>query len=199
MISRVYLLWKRVADICLAVLLILTLFPLLLVCPLLSFWEIRLFPIYCSTRVGIHGKRFTMYKIRSMTRSTNASLYSFANDTRIPYFCRIMREFSLDELPQLINILKGDMSFVGPRPCCVGEIETELGDNIDFASFRNLVKPGLTGLSQVNGRSSLKWKDKLYFDRLYIEELKRHPFKTDLRIIGLTFSALMRREVYDTY
>ncbi len=123
--------------------------------------------IFRQERAGKDGKSFIFYKFRTMKKEVEpyAPSPKNAEDARLTKIGRFLREFSLDELPQLYNILKGDMSFVGPRPLYV----TQIKEWNDRQKKRLLVKPGLTGLAQIKGRAELTQEDKLEFDAQYVE------------------------------
>lgn len=125
-------------------------------------------------RLGKDKKIFNLYKFRSMiigAQSIGTGLYSYADDKRITRFGRFIRKTSLDEIPQLYNILNGEMSFVGPRPSVVGELEDEK-DLPDYTDERFKIKPGLTGWAQIHGRDNLSWAEKIAYD----VEFVRAPF-----------------------
>ena len=150
-------------------------------------------------RVGINGNVFRMIKFRSMVVDAEAqlaelktqrrdagndTLFKMKHDPRITKVGRIIRRYSLDELPQLINVLKGDMSLVGPRPPLMGEVATYHRE----ARLRLLVRPGMTGLWQVSGRSSLSWEDTVRLDTYYVENWS---LTSDLVILWKTAKAVL--------
>jgi putative undecaprenyl-phosphate N-acetylgalactosaminyl 1-phosphatetransferase len=141
-------------------------------------------PIYTQERVGLNGRRFKIYKLRSMFADAekNGPKWASENDERITKIGRLIRKIRIDELPQLINILKGDMSFIGPRPERPELIEIFLKDIPDF-NDRLLVKPGITGWAQVQGGYSLTPKEKLIYDKYYI---KNRGLKLDFLILVKT-------------
>lgn len=143
-----------------------------------------------------NGKVFKMLKFRSMVvdaEHTGAGLFNYENDPRVTRIGRHLRDNSLDELPQLINIFKGDMSIVGPRPCVV----YELGDfdtlNKKYKK-RFTVKAGLTGLAQVKGRNNITWDKKVEYDNEYVDLFSRWGIFVDLKIIAETMMKLFHRE-----
>ena len=143
---------------------------------------------YCAERVGRGERLFRQYKLRTMRVGADAAGFRTASsDPRITPLGRIMREASLDELPQLWNVLKGDMSMVGPRPAAVGQLD-------DYTEhervLRSRLRPGLTGLAQVSGRSSLGPEEATKLDLWYVEHA---GVVTDLRILGRTARAVLRR------
>ncbi len=128
---------------------------------------------FIQPRLGRNKRIFHLYKFRSMilnAQNLGTGLNSYADDPRITYFGNFLRKTSLDELPQLINVIRGEMSFVGPRPAVVGELELEkdLPDQIDL---RFTVLPGLTGWAQIHGRDNLTWSEKANLD-IYFVKLK---------------------------
>lgn len=157
--------------------------------------------LYVQERIGREGKPFRMYKFRSMHTGTDAQLhllleeqgtsdkplFKVANDPRITGVGRILRRFSIDELPQLLNVLKGDMSLVGPRPQQAAEVEL-----YDAAAHRRLhVRPGMTGLWQVSGRSDLSWEEAIRLDTSYVENWS---MTGDLIILWRTVRAVFQSE-----
>lgn len=143
--------------------------------------------IFKQERPGKNGKIFKMYKFRSMSdkRDDNGNL--LPDKQRLNKFGRILRSTSLDELPEFFNILKGDMSFVGPRPLLVKYLE----HYNSFENRRHEVRPGLTGLAQASGRAALSWKDKFIKDVEYVDNV---TFIMDLKIIFMTIIKVFKRE-----
>ncbi len=141
---------------------------------------------FLQPRVGKNMKTFNLIKFRSMVigaQNIGTGLYSFSDDNRITPFGKFLRTTSLDELPQLLNIIYGEMSFIGPRPAVVGELELEsnLPDNF-YLRFN--VKPGLTGWAQIHGRDNLNWTQKIQYD---IEYINTKGIKKFLKIIYIIF------------
>ncbi|MEE0875932.1 MAG: sugar transferase [Fibrobacteraceae bacterium] len=156
--------------------------------------------IFKQTRVGQHGKLFTMYKFRSMyvdaeerkkalehLNETSGPTFKMKNDPRIYPMGRILRKFSLDELPQLFNILRGDMSIVGPRP----PIPAETATYSPWHNMRLAVKPGLTCIWQVSGRSNISFEDWMRLDNQYIQQAS---IKNDISLIAKTFKVVFKGE-----
>jgi exopolysaccharide biosynthesis polyprenyl glycosylphosphotransferase len=154
--------------------------------------------LFRQTRVGVDGREFTMYKFRSMVVDAearredllslsdgNGVLFKMRNDPRVTPVGRVIRRLSIDELPQLINVVKGDMSLVGPRP----PLPEEVAGYTDDATRRLKVRPGLTGLWQVSGRSNLSWEESLRLDLRYTDNWS---LTLDLQILWRTFRAIMR-------
>ena len=161
---------KRFINIILCILLII---PALRICIISSFFiilETTGNPLYIQERVGLNGSRFRIYKLRSMYSDAEKDGCKWAtkDDVRITKVGHFIRKTRIDELPQLLNILKGDMAFIGPRPERPEFIEKFLQDIPDF-NDRIVIKPGITGWAQVNGGYELTPKEKLAFDKYYIE------------------------------
>ncbi len=187
---------KRIFDIVSASLLSLFLIPLWLV---VAIWikidsEGPIF--YTQKRRTKDGKVFNMLKFRSMVvnaEQMDAGLFNYENDPRVTKAGRFLRNTSIDELPQLFNIIKGDMSVVGPRPCVV----YELGD---FETLNNRykkrfsVKAGLTGLAQVKGRNDIKWDEKVGYDDEYVDEFSRLGILIDIKILVLSVIKVFKKE-----
>jgi lipopolysaccharide/colanic/teichoic acid biosynthesis glycosyltransferase len=137
---------------------------------------------FVQNRLGKNKKVFKLIKFRSMilnAQNIGTGLYSYSDDERITSFGKLIRSTSLDELPQLINILKGDMSFIGPRPAVVGELEQESNLPANF-ELRFSIKPGLTGWAQIHGRDNLTWEKKVFYD---IEFIQTKGLKKFLNIV----------------
>jgi len=144
-------------------------------------------PIYTQTRAGRDGERFQIYKLRTMVKGaefTGAGLAIQEGDDRITRMGRFLRRYSLDELPNLWNVLKGDMSIVGPRPTLPVQVE----QYSDRQRGRLAVKPGLTGWAQINGRASLPWTERIELDLWYVEH---RTLALDLRIIARTIGMVL--------
>lgn len=153
--------------------------------------ELRVNPIYTQKRVGLNGRIFKIYKLRSMyiDAEKDGPKWASENDERITKVGRIIRKTRIDELPQLVNILKRDMSIIGPRPERP-ELIKEFLKNIPDFNDRLLVKPGITGWAQVNGGYSLTPKEKLEFDKYYIQN---RGFKLDSLILLKTIMVIFTR------
>lgn len=169
-----YKLVKRILDIILSLLFIILLSPVFLIIWIILFMTLKKEIIFKQKREGKNKKTFIMYKFRTMI---NNNLLS--DKDRITKFGRILRNTSLDELPQLFNILKGDMSIIGPRPFIVGE---KLPDDV-IDSVRYTVRPGMTGYAQIHGKRKVSHKKKLEYDVWYSKNLS---FKLDVKILVLT-------------
>lgn len=184
---------KRITDIIISISMLVFLFPLMVLLVLLVRLESRGPALYKQVRVGQKGVHFVIWKFRSMKKDAEKGMgaqWAVKNDSRVTYMGLIMRKTRLDELPQLWNILKGEMSFIGPRPERP-EFTNELRKKIQFYDFRHLVKPGLTGWAQVMypyGSSVEDAIEKLQFDLFYI---KNYSFARDIEIILKTISVVL--------
>lgn len=165
--------------------------PICILACIAIYVELRVNPIYTQKRVGLNGRVFKIYKLRSMyiDAEKDGPKWASENDERITKVGRIIRKTRIDELPQLVNILKRDMSFIGPRPERPEFIKEFIKYIPDF-NDRLLVKPGITGWAQVNGGYSLTPKEKLEFDKYYI---KNRGFKLDLLILIKTIIVIFTR------
>lgn len=177
---------KRGLDIVAATAGLVVLSPVLLVVAVLVRAKLGSPVIYKQKRPGLNGEIFTLYKFRSMLDTTGADGQPLSNADRLTPFGKALRSTSLDELPELWNILRGEMSFVGPRPLLVEYLELYS----DEEKKRHSVRPGLTGLAQVNGRNALSWKDKFALDVDYVKDVSA---TSDLRILVSTLKTVVRR------
>lgn len=151
--------------------------------------------IYKSERVGKNEKPFIMYKIRTMKinspdiKNEDGTTFSSENDPRVTAVGRFLRKFSLDELPQIFNVLFGQMSIIGPRPDMFNELIVYDKNGYDRTRF--LLKPGITGYAQVKGRNAISWDDKNKYDVYYVENIS---FILDVKIFFLTFVKVLKSE-----
>ena len=143
--------------------------------------------LFRQQRPGLHGAPFTLYKLRTMRETVGADGRPLPDAERLTRLGRFLRRASLDELPELLNVLRGEMSLVGPRPLLMDY----LGRYTPRQARRHAVKPGLTGLAQVSGRNALSWEEKFDLDLHYVE---RRTLWLDLRILACTPAAVLRRE-----
>lgn len=178
---------KRVFDLILSLLAIIVLSPVFLILFILIRIILGSPVIFKQKRPGFNEKIFTMYKFRTMTDKRDEHGEWLPDSQRITKFGKILRTTSLDELPGLFNILKGEMSFVGPRPLSI----KYLPYYNEFEKNRHSVRPGLTGLSQVNGRNEAIWEQRFAYDIEYIENIS---FIYDLKIIFKTVFVVLKRE-----
>lgn len=183
-----YLKVKRVLDTMLAALALVILSPLLVVIAIFIKIDSSGPVFFKQARRTRNGAIFNMYKFRSMVVDAEymgAGLFNYENDPRVTRVGRFLRNTSLDELPQLLNVIRGEMALVGPRPC----VSYELGDyetlNARYKK-RFRVLPGITGLAQITGRNELPWDEKVNYDNLYIDQLSRKGILLDIGIICRT-------------
>lgn len=178
---------KRLFDILLSLSVLLCLAPVMVITALLIAVKLGRPVIFKQKRPGIRGEVFEMYKFRSMTEEKDDNGELLSDDQRLPRFGKLLRSSSLDELPELLNILKGDMSLVGPRPLLVEYLP--LYDNEQ--AKRHNVKPGITGWAQVNGRNAISWEEKFKLDVWYVEN---QSFLLDIKILFLTVLKVFKRD-----
>ena len=143
--------------------------------------------IFKQQRPGLNGKVFMMYKFRSMTDARDKDGKLLSDEERLPKFGKLLRATSLDEIPEFFNILKGDMSLVGPRPLLVQYLERYN----ERQARRHEVRPGITGWAQVNGRNAISWEQKFEYDVEYVEKCS---FLLDMKIIFMTIKKIFIRE-----
>ncbi|HEY2317601.1 MAG TPA: sugar transferase [Solirubrobacteraceae bacterium] len=173
---------KRAIDIAISLPLVLLTAPLVAILALAVRLESPGDPIYRQTRVGKDGALFDIYKLRTMVHGaefTGAGLAIAAGDSRITRLGALLRRYSLDELPNLWNVLRGEMSIVGPRPTLKGQVD----QYTPRQRGRLAVKPGITGWAQINGRASLPWPERIELDLWYVEH---RSVALDLRILART-------------
>ncbi len=178
---------KRLLDIVLAGLALLLLSPLMLIVAILVRCTLGAPVIFCQERPGKNEKIFRLYKFRTMTDECDAFGEPLPDEMRLTPFGQFLRSTSLDELPELWNIFKGDMSLVGPRPLLVKYLPLYNEEQ----QHRHDVMPGLTGWAQVNGRNLCSWEEKFDYDVWYAEHIS---FKLDLQIFHMTVKSVLKRE-----
>ena len=178
---------KRILDIIISLAVILVLSPVYLITALLVRVKLGSPVLFSQLRPGYHEKIFRMYKFRSMTDEKDENGKLLPDEVRLTPFGAKLRSTSLDELPEMFNILKGDMSIVGPRPQLVRDIVFMTEEQRHRAD----VRPGLTGLAQINGRNAISWKKKLEYD---LEYIRNESFLYDLKIFFGTFAAVFRHD-----
>lgn len=176
-----YIIIKRILDIFLSLILLVILLPLFIILSITIKIDSPGSVLYRQERTGLYGKDFTLLKFRSM--DSDNDVYDFKTGDRITKVGRFIRKTSLDELPQLVNIIRGDMSFIGPRPWLpiLNEYYT------DYQKKRFLVRPGITGLAQVSGRKDLNIIDRIELDIKYVNNLS---LLTDIKIILKTIAVI---------
>ena len=179
--------FKPLLDKVLAFILIIAFLPVMIIVAIAIYlWDG--FPIlFVQERPGYKGKIFKIYKFRTMTNETDANGNLLPDEKRLKGFGKFLRSTSLDELPQLFNILKGDMSFVGPRPLLIEYLPLYN----KHQKKRHNVKPGITGWAQVHGRNLLDWATRFEYDVWYVEHLS---FWLDMKILWMTFVKVIKRE-----
>ncbi len=178
---------KHPQDFVCALLGIIVLSPLLLVIAILVRLKLGSPVLFTQERPGLHGKIFKLYKFRSMTDERDEKGELLPNEIRLTPFGRKFRSTSLDELPELLNILKGDMAIVGPRPLLVEYLERYNA----YQARRHEVRPGFTGLAQIHGRNSITWEEKFDWDVKYVDSI---TFLGDWKIVFHTFGVVFNRE-----
>ncbi|MBA3926666.1 sugar transferase [Listeria rustica] len=186
-----YMKWKNNMDRCLAIVMLLLLAPLLLVIAVLVWVKLDRKIIFSQERVGLHEKIFKIYKFKTMTDERDAEGQLLPDNERLHPFGNTLRKLSLDELPQLLNVIKGDMNFIGPRPL----LKEYLAFYSEEEKKRHDTKPGLSGWAQVNGRNSISWQEKFQLDLFYVEN---QSLKLDMRIYKKTILKVIRRENVNT-
>ena len=179
--------FKRIIDFCLSFFALVILSPVLLVLIILGAIKMKGNPFFTQLRPGKDEKIFKLIKFRTMTCETDADGNLLPDEIRLTKYGKLLRSTSLDELPELLNILKGDMSVVGPRPLLVQYLPLYN----ERQKLRHTVRPGLTGLAQVSGRNSLTWEQKFEDDVTYIENI---TFLGDIKIIFKTVISVLKRE-----
>lgn len=178
---------KRCLDFLLSLAALIILSPVLLLVAILVRCRLGSPILFKQKRPGLHEKIFCMYKFRTMTDAKDADGNLLPDEVRLTKFGKLLRSTSLDELPELFNILKGDMAIVGPRPLLV----QYLPRYNERQHHRHDVRPGFTGLAQVNGRNSISWQEKFEWDVRYVENVS---FLMDLRIIAKTVKVVLKRD-----
>jgi lipopolysaccharide/colanic/teichoic acid biosynthesis glycosyltransferase len=178
---------KRFFDILISVLVLLLLFPVLVLLALLVRFKLGTPILFRQQRPGLNGRQFTLIKFRTMTDRRDAAGNLLPDADRLTPFGKFLRASSLDELPELLNVLKGEMSLVGPRPLLMQYLPLYTPEQMR----RHEVRPGITGWAQVNGRNALTWEEKFALDVWYVDN---HTFWLDLKIIFLTLWKIIGRE-----
>ena len=174
-------------DILVASILLIVLSPIILLSLLIQWIEIGSSPVFIQTRPGKNEISFNIIKLKTMNEKRDVNGDFLPDNLRITRFGKFFRSASIDELLQLINVLKGDMSFVGPRPLLVAYLELYN----DEQKKRHLVRPGITGMAQVNGRNAISWEEKFSYDVEYVEKIS---FLLDLKILLKTVQKVVARK-----
>lgn len=178
---------KRALDVIGASFALLVFGPVMLYIALRIWREMGSPVLFRQVRPGLHGRPFVMYKFRTMTEERDAQGKLLPDEKRLTRLGRFLREHSLDELPEFFNVLKGDMSLVGPRPLLMKYLDRYTPEQ----ARRHEVKPGITGWAQVNGRNALTWEEKFRLDVWYVDNW---DLLLDLKILFLTLVKVLRRE-----
>jgi len=178
---------KRLFDLVLGIPTLIVLSPVLCVLALLVRMKLGSPVLFCQERPGLNGKPFILYKFRTMTDARDAQGNLFPDAERLTPFGRLLRKYSLDELPEFFNVFKGDMSLVGPRPLLMQYLNRYTPEQMR----RHEVKPGITGWAQVNGRNAISWEEKFRLDVWYVDNWS---VTLDLKILLMTMAKVLRRE-----
>lgn len=179
--------WKRPFDFGLSLFALILLCPLMLIIALAVRVKMGTPVLYEQERPGLGGKVFKLKKFRSMTNEKDAAGNDLSDEKRLTDFGKALRSTSVDELPELFNILAGDMSLVGPRPLLTAYLDRYTEEQ----KHRHDVRPGLTGLAQVNGRNAISWEEKFRDDVTYVKNI---TFFGDLKILLQTIAVVFRRD-----
>ena len=177
---------KRIFDLFFSILILILTFPLILIIVFIQIMVYRGDILFFQTRNALGEKEFKMIKFITMSNQKDKYGNLLPDIQRLTFFGRILRRSSFDEIPNLINVLKGEMSLVGPRPLPIKFLELMTKQQI----IRYQVKPGITGLAQINGRNDLNWKQKFILD---IDYTKNLSFFNDLKIITKTFFVFLKK------
>jgi len=178
---------KRLFDLIVSLFLIIILSPVILVAGLLVLAAMGSPVLFKQVRPGYKGRPFTIYKFRTMTGQTDKAGEQLTDEERLTGMGRFLRRFSLDELPQLFNVVKGDLSFVGPRPLLMEYIPLYTPEQ----ARRHDVRPGITGLAQVKGRNAITWEERFDLDIYYIDH---RSFRLDMKILVDTAFKVISKE-----
>lgn len=178
---------KRLFDFVVALMALLMLWPVFLVVAFVVRTRLGSPVLFSQRRPGLHGEAFSVYKFRTMTSACDAAGHLLPDDVRLTPFGLFLRRASLDELPQLINVLKGDISLVGPRPLLMEYLPLYS----PAQARRHEVRPGITGWAQVNGRNAISWAQKFELDIWYIDN---YSFWLDMKILFMTVKKVIKKD-----
>jgi len=178
---------KRVFDITFTSIGLIIIFPILFIVAILVLWKHGKPIIFTQKRPGYKGKPFNIYKFRTMTNKKDEQGNLLPDGQRITKLGHFLRSTSLDELPELFNVLRGEMSLVGPRPLLMQYLDLYT----DYQARRHHVLPGITGWAQINGRNTLTWEEKFNYDVWYVENWS---FWLDIKILWITFWKVIKHE-----
>lgn len=179
--------FKRVLDLILSLVAFLVLSPVFLIITLILSISNGGQPFFLQPRPGKNGKIFRVIKFRTMNNRRDTSGKLLPDAQRLTPVGRFVRSTSLDEIPQLLNVIKGDMSLIGPRPLLVRYLDRYTSEQ----ARRHQVRPGITGWAQVNGRNAISWEEKFKLDVWYVDNLS---FTLDMKILWMTIKKVLRRE-----
>lgn len=178
---------KRTFDLIVSFTLLICLSPFILIVALAVKIKLGTPILFKQQRPGLYGKPFNLYKFRTMTAEKDQYGKLLPDHIRLNAFGKFLRKYSLDELPQLLNVLKGDISLVGPRPLLMDYLQLYTEEQ----SRRHHVKPGITGWAQINGRNAISWEEKFKLDVWYVDH---HSFLLDLKIMFFTIVKVVKSE-----
>ncbi|MFB6648265.1 sugar transferase [Bacillus toyonensis] len=178
---------KRLFDVCVSLLLLLLFSIVICIVAILVRIKLGSPILFKQERPGMNGIPFYLYKFRTMTNEINGDGNWLPDEVRLTAFGKTLRKYSIDELPQLINVIKGDLSLVGPRPLLMEYLPLYSSKQ----AKRHNVKPGITGWAQINGRNSITWEEKFELDIWYVEN---RSFLLDMKIIVLTITKVFKTE-----
>ena len=181
------LFFKRLIDIIFSLVLLVFFFPLFLVLSLILFLHFKNYPFFLQKRTGLNGTAFTLYKFRTMSNKKDSSGNLYPDEYRLTRLGELLRSLSIDEIPQFFNVLKGDMSLIGPRPLLTRYMKLYNKNQLR----RHEIRPGITGWSQVNGRNEIDWDTKFKMDVWYIDNMN---FILDFKILCLTIKKVLVRQ-----
>jgi len=179
--------FKRIIDIIIALSILILLLPVIILTTIFLYMANKGKLFFFQKRPGLHGRIFLIIKFKTMNDRKDLSGNLLSDAKRITMIGRLIRKTSLDELPQLINVIKGDMSLVGPRPLLVQYLPLYSKEQ----ARRHEVRPGITGWAQVNGRNAISWQQKFEYDVWYVDHVS---FFLDIKILWLTFVKAIKRE-----
>jgi sugar transferase EpsL len=178
---------KRVVDVAVSLIALVVFSPILLIVAFVVYTRLGSPVVFVQQRPGLHGRPFKMMKFRTMTDARDKDGHLLPDHERLTSTGRLLRATSLDELPELINVLKGEMSLVGPRPLLMQYLERYTPEQ----ARRHEVKPGITGWAQVNGRNAISWEEKFALDVWYVDH---YSFLLDVKIILQTLGKVLKRD-----
>jgi sugar transferase EpsL len=181
------LMFKKAFDFFASLLLLMLLLPIILIIALLIWIKLDRPIFFKQMRPGLYGRPFLMYKFRTMQEAYSGGGILLPDAERLTKLGKFLRKYSLDELPELFNVLKGDMSLIGPRPLLVEYLPLYSKEQ----ARRHEVKPGITGWAQINGRNLISWKQRFNLDVWYVDN---QSFWLDLKILCITFKKVLKKE-----